>query len=640
MDARSTLQACPLFAGVSEAALDWLAARATMLPIGGGETLFAAGAIPTDLHIVAAGRLRALRPDGSTMGDVVRLEPVGEIGLLTGEPRHASVYALRDSLLLKISGPDWLQFAQDHPSALLETTRVIIRRMRQTTRQSQLGGARASQTFAILPAHSGALATEMAHALVAALSTFAPTQLIDARTVDAVLGAGAATAADGEDSDRRLLSWLSEREHQRAYLVYLADEGNTAWTRRCLRQADRVLVAADVDTPPIGSPTLDLLRQSPPRVAVELLLRRPDGSAGGEVLAWRTRAQARAHYFLRPGDVRDYTSLARQLCGRGIGLVLGGGGARGFAHIGLIRALEELEIPVDIVGGTSMGAFFAALRACGTRSVDMQELARQTFVANNYMNDFVLPRVALIRGRKFLQRLHVLFGDRRIEDLRMPFFCMSTNLTRATSVTHDHGPLYMWVGTSMSVPGVAPPMVWHGELLADGAVLNALPTDIMQSLGRGPIIASDVNPGGGPRLEGVEGPDPEALLRRERGGITLIDLLFRSATLSNEHNHLLHSERAEVYMRMPVAGVAVFDWKRLDDVVERGYRHALETLGPKRELLLSSGVELRASPGAIQALRTSAGTSAPAPSPPPQLGDDSSPDAGPAPQWPPIRALR
>lgn len=586
MDARQILSACPLFAGLDDVALDWLVARVTLRPIEGGETLFAAGSVPEDLYIVAAGRLRAQRPSGEVAGDIVRLEPVGEIGLLTGEPRHATVYALRDSLLLKISGPDWLQFAQNHPSALMATTRVIIRRMRETPRQSQLGGARAAQAFAIVPADNAAGAHEVARRLVAVLSAFAPAQLIDARSVDELLGAGTAAAPDPDGADERLLSWLGEHENQRAYMVYVADADDGPWTRRCLRQADRVLVVADSGTAPVGSPTLDLMRRTPPRVAVELVIVRPEGAPAGEVLAWRARTQARAHYFVRPGEARDYASLARQLAGRGIGLVLGGGGARGFAHIGLLRALEELDIPVDIVGGTSMGAFFAALRACGTRSADALEIARQTFVAHNYLNDFVLPRVALIRGRKFLQRLHALFGERRIEETRTPFYCMSTNLTRATAVTHDEGPLYLWLGTSMSVPGVAPPMVWHGELLADGAVLNSLPTDVMQSLGRGPVIASDVNPGGGPRLDGVEGPDPEALLRRERGGISLIDLLFRSATLTGIQGQRGLAERADHYLLMPVAGVALFDWKRLDELAERGYRYSMERLAPMRDSLL------------------------------------------------------
>src|SRR3546814_17102732 len=85
---------------------------------------------------------------------------------------------------------------------------------------------------------------------------------------------------------------------------------------------------------------------------------------------------------------------------RGVGLVLGGGGARGFAHIGLLQALHDLRIPIDVVGGSSMGAFFGALMSFGHSLPEIRRLARETFVDHNYLNDYVLPKVSLIRGRK------------------------------------------------------------------------------------------------------------------------------------------------------------------------------------------------------------------------------------------------
>src|SRR3546814_9422080 len=107
--------------------------------------------------------------------------------------------------------------------------------------------------------------------------------------------------------------------------------------------------------------------------------------------------------------------------------------------------------------------------------------------------DYVLPTVSLIRGRKFVRQLHAIFGDERIEALRRPYFCVTTNLTKGCSATHDRGPLHLWIATSMAVPGVAPPLVFEGELHADGAVANSLPTDVMQALDRGPIVASNVS---------------------------------------------------------------------------------------------------------------------------------------------------
>jgi len=347
-----------------------------------------------------------------------------------------------------------------------------------------------------------------------------------------------------------------------------------------MRQCDRVVVVADVAQAPAGSAMLDSLRRLALRVPVNLLLLRPEAAPSGDVSGWRKQVGATTHHILRPDSARDYASLARQLTGRGLGLVLSGGGSRGFAHLGLMRALEELNIPIDVAGGTSMGAFFSALLACGFSNREMTEIARETFVTHNYLNDYVLPRISLIRGRKFLNRLHTIFGDRRVEDLRVPYFCVSTNLSQAKTMVHDSGVLSTWVGTSMAIPGVAPPVVYHGDLLVDGAVTNSLPTDVMHAMGRGPIIASDVSTEGGLKAPGIEGPDPEALLRRDgnRAQVSLIDILFGGMALTSESGVKLRASRADLYLRMPVAGVALFAWKRLDEIAQRGYEHAMQKL--------------------------------------------------------------
>lgn len=590
-DPRVTLAGCPLFAGLADTAIDWLATRASVVAIAGGEILFAAGDAPEHFYIVVAGRLRVQPSDGRPAADITRLEPIGEISLLTAEPRTAPVTAMRDSVLLKIAAADWLRFVQDHPSALLAVTRGIIQRMRRTPHRAQLGSALGAQTFAILPAHDGDAARRFADDLTRALQGCGGARIVDAARVDQVFGAGSANDAR-EDGDAALLTWLSQCESAQRYLLYVANPANDAWTQRCLRQADRVLVIGASGDTPQDSAALEGLRQCPPRPIIELVLLREEAQPSGDVAAWYSATGAQAHHYARPRSSEDAAAVARRLSGRGIGLVLGGGGARGFAHIGLIAALEELGIPIDLAGGTSMGAFFAALAAAGFSSGDMLRIARDSFVKHNYLNDFVLPRVSLIRGRKFLARLRTIFGDRLIEDLRTPYFCVTTNLTRGCSNVHEWGPLHLWLGVSMAVPGVAPPLIWNGELYADGGVLNGLPTDIMQSLGRGPIVASDVSSAGGPRLDEVAGPDPEALFKYRDSGISLVDILFRTATLTSESGAAMRAERADVYLRMPVENFAMFDWKKLDEAAERGYKAAMAQLTVARAALLNPGNEI------------------------------------------------
>ena len=582
MDFLPILSQCRLFAGLTPPALARLQTLCTVQELRGGETLFTVGQPAEFLYIVVLGRLRAVLADGIVAGDITRLEPVGEIGLLSGEPHGADVHALRDTLLLRIGRDDLLDFVVTYPAALLEMTRVIVHRMRRNQRQAILDTARHAQSMAIMPAHAGIDIADLTRRMQQALeSSGSPVQCLDVARVEAAMGVGAAERllADA-DAHQRLMNWLDEHERSGSSLLYCAGTENNAWAECCMRQCDRVLVVADAARAPADDAMLDTLRRLALRVPVNLLLLRPDQAPPGDVAGWRKQVGATTHHFLRPDSARDYASVARQLTGRGLGLVLSGGGSRGFAHIGLMRALEELNIPIDVAGGTSMGAFFSSLLACGFNSREVTEIARETFVSHNYLNDYVLPRVSLIRGRKFLNRLHTIFGERRIEELRTPYFCVSTNLTQAKTMVHDSGPLFTWVGTSMAIPGVAPPMVYQGDLLVDGAVTNSLPTDVMQELGRGPIIASDVSTEGGLKAPGIEGPDPEALLRRDGNSaqVSLIDILFGGMALTSESGVKLRASRADLYLRMPVAGIALFAWKRLDEIAQRGYEHAMQQL--------------------------------------------------------------
>jgi len=589
MDTRTILSQTPLFSRLAPEALDALALNTETLGVRSGSLLFEQGEPADSLYIVSTGRLRAVNKDGSILGDIGHHEPIGEIGVISGETRSVSVYAVRDSILLRIPREQLYAVIETYPGAMMEITRVIIQRLRQNQHLQKLASARSVRSFAVIPAVEDADAAAVAAGLRDALSAHYAVRLVDSVLVDCALGPGSAQAPDG-DSHGRVVEYLDRIECEQRYLIYLANHDADVWAQRCMRQADRILVVVSHRSYPQLSAMLDELRRSGTRAPVEVVMLRAEGEPPEHILKWRELCGARAHYYLRPGSRGDCESLARQLSGRGVGVVLGGGGARGFAHIGLIRALRELDIPIDVVGGASMGAFIGALTACGYSDAEMLHVARETFVTHNYLNDYVFPSVALIRGRKFSRRTHELFQDRRIEDLRTPYFCVSTNLTRGTAMVHDVGPLHLWVATSMCVPGVAPPVAWNGDLLADGAVINSLPTDVMQAWGRGPIVASDVSTEGGIAAPGVVGPDPEALFNHkgdtERPG--LFAIVFRTATLTSESGVAQRASRADAYVRMPVSGIALFDWKKLDDIVERGYRHALEKLTVMREQLLKS----------------------------------------------------
>lgn len=589
MNAVEVLSETRLFAGLTREALTALAARAALFEIRGGSVLYRHGDAADAVYVVGSGRLRAIFPSGQPAGDIGRAEAFGEVDLLAIEHRATTVFAVRDSLLLKITREVLAELIQQYPQALLDATRVIIQRLRVHHGTRRLEAVRAQRAIALIPLVPRPSLKALAQDMAEELGRYGTVRVLDIATVDAALGAGAAQARfeDGA-ANERLVTWLNAQEAEFRYLIYCAGDDADAWARRCMRQADEILVCAPVQTRPLATAMVDELRQSGSRAAIRLLLLRAESEGPGEVDSWREQTGAEAHFYLRPQHAGDAASLARSLTGRGVGLVLGGGGARGFAHIGLLRAMAELKIPVDVAGGSSMGAFFAALVGAGYSHHEILHIARETFVTHNYLNDYLFPSVALLRGRKFVGRLKDIFGERQIEHLRTPFFCISSNLTRGTEMVHDRGPLAIWLAASMAVPGVAPPIVYKGELLVDGALVNSLPTDVMQRLQRGPILASDVSTAGGLQAPGIEGPDPEGLFKWKALGKRpgLFNIMFRTATITSETQVAARAQRADVYLRMPVSGIALFDWKKLDEVCQRGYEHALQQLGEQRDKLL------------------------------------------------------
>lgn len=595
--ASEILAAAPLFSTLNSAAVEQLAGKAEFLELGSGEALYAEGDQPDYFYLLASGRLR-LTSRGELLGYVARLQPVGEIGCIADAPREASVSAVRNCLLIRIPRKDFVDFLRHQPDTLLAASRLLIGRMREQEQQRRAAATQTQGIFTVIPANSQIPAMELAASLAEQISGWPTVRLIGSRHIEATLGRDILTAPiEDQQATAAIREWLSYLEARHRYVILFADDPTSAWAERCLRMSDRVLVLAEANSRPRPLPAMHNWithtadTEATPPAPVELVLLRPYGDPSPHTLGWQQTVHARSHYYVHPWDKQDLAALARQITGRGMGLVLGGGGARGFAHIGLIRALKELEIPIDVMGGTSMGAFVSALLACGYDPVEMTQIARETFVNNNYLNDYHLPRFSLIRGRRFLGRLKEIFGDRQIEELSRSFYCVSTNLSTGSAVAHDSGPLANWVGTSMCVPGVAPPVAHEGDLLCDGGVVDNLPTDIMQGLERGSIIACSVSAEGDIRASGHgQGqPDPEALLHwassdpRPR----FAEILLRTATLTADTLIQREAvERADLYIRMPVQTYGMFNWQNLDELVEVGYQHALEQLQSTHSQLL------------------------------------------------------
>ena len=595
MDAIDILRRCNLFRTLNHVSFARLGNLSRRKWISSGEYLYHPGEVADALYILITGRLEVRIRNHFWPTYIGCFQSAGEVSLFTGGQRESSVRAVRDSELVQIDRQALMDFLCQNPATLIDITKQIIDCIRSTSLlQGKFRNAERRRVFAVVPAHPGIDAADTTRGLVAALKTMGATQSIDAAFIDALLGAGAAQteAEPSSVTHGQVLTHLNDLETRidAGFLVYQSNRHADAWSQRCMRQADRIILVADARDPPMLTPMIRDALRFVDNTPVDIIMFRTHGEYPSNVWAWRNNLKSHAHYFVRPHVHADYLTVARQLAARAIGLVLGGGGARCFAHLGLLRALERLDIPIDLCGGSSMGAYLAALHALGMDHHQIHEVVRETFVEHNYLNDFLLPRVAFIRGRKFLSHLRSVFGDRLIETLEKPYFCVTSNLTNGETSVHDAGDLAVWVGAGMAVPGIAPPVAWKGELHADGAVINALPTDIMQQMGRGIVLASDVSTEGVVAAPGVIGPEPEALLNSQesRGAkVSMIDILYRTATITGERADRARAELADYYLRMPVEDIGLFDWKRIDQIAEKSYAYAMRELGPRRENLVA-----------------------------------------------------
>lgn len=561
-DPSALIASLPLFHGLDSASLRALADGLEWQTLPGGHVLFRQGDEADALYVVLSGMLGAYKREAEgerQIGLIDAGETVGEMALLSGQPRVATVRALRDTELVKLSRAVFDQLALEHPRATLHVAKLAVQRLESAMSE---GEGRTPRSLALLALHPELALRTMAEDLMHSLQRFGPVILIDAARGQ---GLGA--------------SELSQLEKAQRFVLYLGDSEDPAWLERCRRQADVLVMLADADRQP--QPDLDVPRRG--RVQRRWLVLSHRGAIRpGAARLWGAALKTDHHHHWRQHE--DLQRLARELAGQSAGLVLSGGGARGFAHIGVIRALREAGLQIDRVGGTSIGALMAAGLAQEWTIEDLHQRIRQAFVRNNPINDYTLPMIALTRGRKASKMLRDYYGDGAIEDLPIPFYCVSSNLTSGAAVVHEHGGLWQALRASVAIPGLLPPVFDGGQVLVDGGVINNLPLDVMRSRIRGPVIGADIAGEHALDAQVDETYSPGAftmwrqrwLGQAQRPGIARI--LLRAGMVNSAATAAANLAASDLVLKPPVNEIDLLDWSQFERAVEIGYRYTKERL--------------------------------------------------------------
>ncbi|KAJ8518792.1 hypothetical protein ONZ45_g4175 [Pleurotus djamor] len=542
-----------------DAALDWMQVSASQVlwrPNDVSDSFYIV--INGRLRAITDSEFDGSSKGMTIVGEYGQGDTVGELDVITSSRRRTTVHAIRDSELIRMPRTLFNAISARNPRTTAQLLRMIASRVRDELHNSPSPQVRqvASSDFghnntnlktvAVLPSTRQVPVEAFARKLHAALEAMgAAASYLNQASVSNHLGRHAFTRMGKLKS----AGWLADQEQRYRIVLYVADSPvGSSWTQTCIRQADCVMVVGMGDDPSLGEYERLLLSMKT-TARKELILLHPDRSVvSGSTREWlKNRPWVHQHIHVElPGLVlpmsktivepkgtgadavatlknlrdrvqsgimkyrgstadvhpqrlphtNDFARLARRICGKSIGLVLGGGGARGISHLGVIRALEEFNIPIDHIGGTSIGAFIGGLYA---REGDILSSAGRAKQFSGRMgniwrmlSDVTYPIVAYTTGHEFNRSIYKAFYDLHIEDMWLPYFCNTTNINTSRMDIHETGYAWRFIRASMTLVGLLPPLCDNGNMLVDGGYVDNLPVSAMFSMGSSAVFASDV----------------------------------------------------------------------------------------------------------------------------------------------------
>jgi len=474
-----------LFAVLEGAAL----ARLPQQRVHRGEILIAAASSADEMYLVHTGRFRVER-DGTDLAEIGAGSVIGEIAFFTGQPRTADVIAARDSIVLRITRADYDALCRENPELAASIAAELAGRLARTSARVLPDPSRPpARTFCILPSGQAPLPARFVPDLAAAIGAHHAVTVVTEQVFRAALG----PTADPAGSDA--VAWLNDQERQADIVLFVATPEAGAWSHAALRQADQaVFVAQSVRyTPPseIEQAALSIL----PEAQRRLVLIHPHRmqKATGTARWLDSRPVFLHHHVALTGDGADMARLGRFLAGRAVGLVLSGGGAFGVAHVGVWRAMEEAGLPIDIVGGTSVGSAMAGAIALGVPALEIGPRVERIFVRSGAMRRVTVPKYAFLDHKVLDAALREHYGTDPIEDLWLPFYAVCADLSTMEKRVLRRGPLWEAVRASSAIPGILPAFFTaQGEMLVDGGCIDNMPFRDMHGLKSGPNVVVNV----------------------------------------------------------------------------------------------------------------------------------------------------
>lgn len=573
------LSATLMFDQTSLAALEALAAHSDRRILRRGEVLVREGDRSDRFFAVLSGRFTVHREGViEPVAEIGQGELVGEVGFFASLPRIATVVAARDSIVLEIRDDQFEKAAKALPSLRQSVTTFLARRFAmQSPASSRVKQPCALRTLAIVPAGSGRIPPAFIERLHRAFSANSRAVFLTRADVEGRFGA---IAID----DQPILDWLNHLEVKAEIIVYVAEDEPNEWTRVCIRQADSVLMVAHASGEPHPGPCerLALSVHAPSSLRLVLVHEKRSASVSGTAVWLDERPGIRQHHHVALEDSQDVERLVRFVSGEARGFVAAGGGSLGCSHLGVYKAFVQAGAFFDYLGGTSSGAAMMAGFASGLEADEIDRGTHQIFVKSRAFRRLTLPQYALLDHKVLDRTLQAEYGDVLIEDLWIPYFALSTNLTTRQAHVHRRGKLWQAVRASGSIPGVLPPFFTaEGDMLVDGAIMNNLPLDQMKELKAGPNVVASLR-SDGPRKHHIDYdsiPGASELAVRMlnpfgRAGLPKVPSVIQVITasvLAHRPEEVVLGER-DILISPPISSAISFmDWSRHSELFVEAY---------------------------------------------------------------------
>lgn len=490
-DLETIIQSSEIFSRLDKDKVNELIQLMEIVVLNSGETLFEKDTPSDSLFIVVKGLLAAILPttdEGEKIAGNIRSgQTVGEMGLLTSQPRGFTIRALRQSILLKLTRDAFESYFSREPDVLMKLMKLIVTRSQRTVRA--LTSYYQYNNIMLLPVASHIDIHFFVTKLKSQISSTEKIIFINAKDLKEY----------HHNNYQAIHKHLDELEMQYQFIFYVIDIYDASLLDILFERVDKIVYLAKGNEALKLDPIVQKESEAhyAGHVKKDLVLLHADGETPKNTSYWLDRIACARYHHVHYNKSEDYARLGRLLLGGACGLVLGGGGIRGWIEVGVIKALMEKNVTIDVIGGTSIGATIGACLLMSSSYENFQQLV--TNISNDIRNpfslrNFTVPLISILSGKSGTLSLKKHFGNQYIENLNKPFFCIACNMSKSEQVVRTRGLLWKWVRASGSIPGLIPPIVEDGEIYVDGGVINNLPVNVMKDYldGKGKIIAVDL----------------------------------------------------------------------------------------------------------------------------------------------------